>query len=884
MASLVAAKKITKEESKKELDKAEEVRAKELDKAEEEADHEMDKALADAEKRGVKYRFLPITEDEQRVAQQLYEKFKPDIEKSATRKWGVLGLMGVNKSLEKVDDWFRSPFAPYGLSGIIFGASLVFFAYIGFDSISTHSEEAIKPQRDVPIGILASLVICTVLYIAVAAVLTGMVPYQDINPKAAVSSAFTIKADEQGGSGLLSASAILISTGALAGLTSVLLITFLSQARIFLAMARDRLLPPSIFGAIHPRFRTPHISTMLTGGIISIVAAVTPISKLEEMVNIGTLMAFVIVCAAVLLLRIDKPEANRPFRTPFLWVVAPLGILVNLIMMLFLPLDTWIRLVVWLAVGLVIYFGYGMRNSTVGRHLKPAVKPMAAGGPPADGTCACSGRSPPAQGSGTATVRGVQSVGGGARAGRSANHLGRREGRVPGAEVLRSPGRHVRGFGVPQPRPPQRPTTSPTMAQLRSQPHSFHVSRLLTVPRSQTSGNTDDVKMGKAGKCPPVMEHIFLTPALLEATAMRITQITCHLLHVPLSRPRALPTEAAGGRLNHTATLLVELDTDAGLRGMGFAYAFQSSGRALHAIAVDDITPLIAGEDPMDHERLDAKVYWRLQTVGRRGLVQQAYSAFDVALWDLKAKAANLPLYKLLGGAREASAVYGSDTAWLWMSPAEIIEASQPYLDQGMMGIKVKVGKDATADYGRLTRLRDAWGDNVWLAVDANERYDFETALAMGHFFEEEIGAAWFEEPITCEDVDGHVRLRESLDVPLAAGEMLFGRDEFRSYLEKHALAVLQPDVTRVGGITGFLRIAALADLHHIPISPHLLPEISVHLACGLPGVTSVEYMPWHTSLFVDPPRIDKGKLRPPPRPGLGLDVNPEAVAKYRVI
>jgi APA family basic amino acid/polyamine antiporter len=195
-----------------------------------------------------------------------------------------------------------------------------------------------------------------------------MVPYFKINPKAAVASAFTVKGEEQN-STLLKGASLLISTGALAGLTSVLLITFLSQARIFLAMARDRLLPPAVFGAIHARFRTPHISTMLTGGVISVVAAFTPITKLEEMVNIGTLMAFVIVCGAVWMLRVQRPNADRPFRTPLLHIVAPLGIVVNLIMMLFLPLDTWIRLVVWLVIGLCIYFGYGMRRSALAHEI-----------------------------------------------------------------------------------------------------------------------------------------------------------------------------------------------------------------------------------------------------------------------------------------------------------------------------------------------------------------------------------------------------------------------------------------------------------------------------------------------------------------------------------
>src|SRR5262245_26505122 len=149
---------------------------------------------------------------------------------------------------------------------------------------------------------------------------------------------------------------------------------------------------------------------------------------------------------------------------------------------------------------------------------------------------------------------------------------------------------------------------------------------------------------------------------------MRITRIDCQLLHVPTQRPRASPTEAVGGRLNHINVLLVQLETDVGVPGLGLAYTLQGSGRALHAVAVDDLTPLLVGEDPRDHERLEAKVYWRMQTVGRRGLVPQAYSAFDVALWDLKGRLAQQPLYKLLGGARESAAVYASDSAWLWMS------------------------------------------------------------------------------------------------------------------------------------------------------------------------------------------------------------------------
>ena len=283
-----------------------------------------------------------------------------------TKKWGLLGVLGLNQTLAKIDDATRSNFMPFGLSGMMLGAALVFFAFIGFDSISTHAEEAVKPQRDVPFGIIASLVLCTVLYIAVAAIITGMEPYPSIDPKAAVAAAFDRQAHLTNNP-MLSAAAALIALGALCGMTSVLLITFLSQARIFLAMARDGLVPHAVFGVVHPKFKTPHISTMLTGAIMATVAAFTPIGVLEEMVNIGTLFAFVVVCAAVLILRIKRPEARRPFRCPLVFLVAPLGILVNVILMLFLPLDTWSRLVVWLIIGLTIYFTFGWRNSVMGK-------------------------------------------------------------------------------------------------------------------------------------------------------------------------------------------------------------------------------------------------------------------------------------------------------------------------------------------------------------------------------------------------------------------------------------------------------------------------------------------------------------------------------------
>jgi L-alanine-DL-glutamate epimerase-like enolase superfamily enzyme len=365
---------------------------------------------------------------------------------------------------------------------------------------------------------------------------------------------------------------------------------------------------------------------------------------------------------------------------------------------------------------------------------------------------------------------------------------------------------------------------------------------------------------------------------------MRITQLESELVRLPLTRPIRADAEDRRGRVDHVYLLIVHLDTEVGHRGVGYAYSLEGGGRAMKSLADDDLAPLLVGEDPLDHERLAGKVYWRLQGIGRRGLVAQVYSAIDLALWDLKGKAAGLPLYKLLGGARESAPVYGSDTGWLWMSPEEIVEASQPYLQQGLMGIKVKVGhSDPDLDAERVTHVREALGEDVWLAVDANQRYDFSTALSMGLFFEEEIGAEWFEEPLCCEDAAGHARLAEKLEIPIALGESLYSTQEFSHYLEARAVDVIQPDVTRIGGLTSFLRVAALAEQAHRWLSPHLMPEIAVHLACGLPHVRMVEYLPIFYPAFVEPPAIANGQLIPPKRPGLGLEIRDDVVEKYRI-
>ncbi|MGA2062285.1 MAG: amino acid permease [Thermoguttaceae bacterium] len=310
---------------------------------------------------------LPVAVADREAVEKLLPKVREVGEQKETSNWGILGYLGLNRWLLPLDDASRSSFAPYGFSGIMLGASIVFFAFIGFDSISTHAEEARNPQRDVPIGIIVSLVLCTFLYIAVAAVITGMVPYPQIDIHAPIAAAFTERAVAEK-SMVLRISGGLIAAGGLAGMTSVLLVLFLSQARVFMAMSRDGLLP-KVFGTIHSRFRTPHVATLTTGVIICIVAALTPILKLAEMVNIGTLMAFAMVCAAVMILRVQRPHVHRPFRCPALFFIGTIGIMVNLTLMLFLPLDTWLRLVIWLAIGMVIYFTYSRRHSLLTQYL-----------------------------------------------------------------------------------------------------------------------------------------------------------------------------------------------------------------------------------------------------------------------------------------------------------------------------------------------------------------------------------------------------------------------------------------------------------------------------------------------------------------------------------
>jgi APA family basic amino acid/polyamine antiporter len=279
----------------------------------------------------------------------------------------VLFVLGLGSKYVHPGNWGHdwSSFAPFGMSGIGAGAAYIFFAYIGFDAVSTTAQEAKNPQRDLPIGMIASLVICTVLYIGVAAVLTGMVPWQAVNIEAPLARAFLDR-------GLNWASDIIV-VGALAGLTSVMLVMLLGQTRVLYAMASDGLLPKKFFAEVHPRFRTPFKNTFLVGILAGLVGSVTPIDDIGKMVNIGTLLAFVIVCISIIVLRRTEPDRARPFRTPWVPFVPVMGILANGYLMIKLGWLNWARLIVWLVIGLVVYFTYSVKHSKVRQRLENSV-------------------------------------------------------------------------------------------------------------------------------------------------------------------------------------------------------------------------------------------------------------------------------------------------------------------------------------------------------------------------------------------------------------------------------------------------------------------------------------------------------------------------------
>lgn len=360
---------------------------------------------------------------------------------------------------------------------------------------------------------------------------------------------------------------------------------------------------------------------------------------------------------------------------------------------------------------------------------------------------------------------------------------------------------------------------------------------------------------------------------------MRITQVNARLLRLPLDKSIPLGVAGATPAARPSLTvLLVQVETDQGETGLGFG-CISDGGRSLRTAIEENLSPLLVGEDALNHERL-----WAKSRKTNDPAAHAAYAPIDVALWDLKGKAAGMPLWQLLGGARESAKCFTAETAGRCLSTDAVINIGRAAIEQGVGGVRVSLaGTDPKAESDKLVAIHDALGEDIWYAITIQRPYDYETALPFGRFVEEEIGADWLEDPLADDDLPGYARLLSRIDTPLATGRRYTSPGDFVHLLEAGAHVTFRPDVMRLGGITPLLQVAALAKLHHRPLVPRMLPEVNVHLACGLSGVQAVEYVPWLSPLFVEPVKVTKGELIPSDKAGLGLELNVEAVRKYQI-
>lgn len=355
---------------------------------------------------------------------------------------------------------------------------------------------------------------------------------------------------------------------------------------------------------------------------------------------------------------------------------------------------------------------------------------------------------------------------------------------------------------------------------------------------------------------------------------MRITRLASDRLRIPLAKAdRVSLSDPKPAAIDAIDLVVVHLETDAGHTGLGFTYLTGPGAGAVRSLVETELVPLIVGEDPRDTDRLFARAESYFRAVGFGGLAARSYSAIDIALWDVKAKAADVPLFKLLGGIRESVDYFVSDVDANGRDATEVVKLAKPELKQGASGVRIEIGVgDVQADADRVREISDCLGDDAWVGVAADGRFDLNTALALGHFFQD-IGVDWFEDPIPLSDEIGYTKLAGLLETPLAVGSTLNSRDAFFRVIRAGTVRVIRPDIGRLGGITPFLKVAAVAEAFQVAVSPVRMPEIVVHLACGLGVVSNVDVVSWFRDVLSGGPKVEGGKLVPPSEAGLGLAV-----------
>jgi L-talarate/galactarate dehydratase len=357
-------------------------------------------------------------------------------------------------------------------------------------------------------------------------------------------------------------------------------------------------------------------------------------------------------------------------------------------------------------------------------------------------------------------------------------------------------------------------------------------------------------------------------PAVLD----RIESVTLSSVTLPLPNPISDAKVFTGRQrpMTEVAFLFAEISTEAGLEGVGFSYSKRAGGPAQFAHA-REVAPDLIGEDPNDIARLWTKLVWAGASVGRSGAATQAVAAFDVALWDLKAKRAGLPLAKLLGAHRDSVRCYNTSGGFLHDSVEQVKENATRTLEDGIGGIKIKVGlPDSAEDLRRVRAVREHIGDAVPFMVDANQQWDRSTAMRIGRRLEE-FDLVWIEEPLDAYDSEGHAQLARSLDTAIATGEMLTSVAEHAELIRHGAVDIIQPDAPRVGGITQFLKLAALAEHRNLGLAPHFAMEIHVHLAAAYPIEPWVEHFDWLHPLFHERLETRDGRMHLSDRAGLGV-------------
>ena len=367
-----------------------------------------------------------------------------------------------------------------------------------------------------------------------------------------------------------------------------------------------------------------------------------------------------------------------------------------------------------------------------------------------------------------------------------------------------------------------------------------------------------------------------IAPAVLD----RIESVTLSSVTLPLPNPISDAKVFTGRQrpMTEVAFLFAEIRTEGGLEGVGFSYSKRAGGPAQFAHA-KEVAPDLIGEDPNDIARLWTKLVWAGASVGRSGAATQAIAALDIALWDLKAKRAGLPLAKLLGAHRNSVRCYNTSGGFLHESIEQVKDNATRTLENGVGGIKIKVGlPDSAEDLRRVRAVREHLGDGVPFMVDANQQWDRPTAMRVSRRLEE-FDLVWIEEPLDAYDAEGHASLARSLDTAVATGEMLTSVAEHAELIRSGSVDILQPDAPRIGGITQFLKLSALADVANLQLAPHFAMEIHVHLAAAYPHEAWVEHFDWLYPLFNERLETSGGRMHLSDRPGLGVTLTEQARA-----